>query len=82
MNADELNFAFAVAEGAIKGKTKGQYPAPLVALKAIREGCNKTLEEGLKAEQNGFRRAGRLADRGQSDRHLLHEEPPGSRSRA
>ena len=54
LNADELNFAFAVAEGAIKGKTKGQYPAPLVALKAIREGCNKTLEEGLKAEQNGF----------------------------
>jgi 3-hydroxyacyl-CoA dehydrogenase/enoyl-CoA hydratase/3-hydroxybutyryl-CoA epimerase/enoyl-CoA isomerase len=54
LNADELNFAFAVAEGAIKGKTKGQYPAPLVALKAIREGCNKSLEEGLKAEQSGF----------------------------
>jgi 3-hydroxyacyl-CoA dehydrogenase / enoyl-CoA hydratase / 3-hydroxybutyryl-CoA epimerase / enoyl-CoA isomerase len=54
LNPDELNFAFAVAEGAIKGKTKGHYPAPLVALKAIREGCNKTLEEGLKAEQNGF----------------------------
>ena len=49
-----MNFAFAVAEGAIKGKTKGQYPAPLVALKAIREGCNQTLEEGLKAEQNGL----------------------------
>ncbi len=54
LNPDELNFAFAVAEGAIKAKTKGQYPAPLVALKAIREGCNKTLEEGLKAEQSGF----------------------------
>ena len=46
LNADEMTFAFAVAEGAIKGKTKGQYPAPLVALKAIREGVNKTLEEG------------------------------------
>ena len=33
------------------GKTKGQYPAPLVALKAIREGCNLPLEEGLKVEQ-------------------------------
>ncbi len=54
LNADQFNFAFALAEGAIKGKTKGQYPAPLVALKAIREGCNKTLEEGLKAELNGF----------------------------
>ncbi len=38
-------------KGFIKGKTKGQYPAPLAALKAIREGCNKPLEEGLKAEQ-------------------------------
>ncbi len=41
-----MMFTFGVAEGAIKGKTKGQYPAPLVALKAIKEGCNKTLEEG------------------------------------
>jgi 3-hydroxyacyl-CoA dehydrogenase / enoyl-CoA hydratase / 3-hydroxybutyryl-CoA epimerase / enoyl-CoA isomerase len=54
LNADEMAFAFAVAEGAIKGKTKGQYPAPLIALKAIRDGVNKSLEEGLKAEQNGF----------------------------
>ncbi|HEY2154443.1 MAG TPA: 3-hydroxyacyl-CoA dehydrogenase NAD-binding domain-containing protein, partial [Isosphaeraceae bacterium] len=46
-----MMFTFGVAEGAIKGKTKGQYPAPLVALRAIREGCNKTLEEGLKVEQ-------------------------------
>ena len=27
LNADEFQFTFAVAEGAIKGKTKGQYPA-------------------------------------------------------
>ena len=45
-------FAFAVAEGFVKSKTKGQYPAPLAALKAIREGCNLPLEEGLKAEQH------------------------------
>ena len=54
LNADEFQFAFAVAEGAIKGKTKGQYPAPLVALKAIRDGCNLPLEEGLKVEQKAF----------------------------
>ncbi|MFI5461160.1 MAG: 3-hydroxyacyl-CoA dehydrogenase NAD-binding domain-containing protein [Isosphaerales bacterium] len=54
LNADQSNFAFAVAEGALKAKTKGQYPAPLVALKAIREGCNQTLEDGLKAEQKAF----------------------------
>ncbi len=54
LNPDAFQFAFAVAEGAIKGKTKGQYPAPLVALKAIRDGCNLPLEEGLKVEQKGF----------------------------
>ena len=51
LDQDELMFAFAVAEGLIKSKTKGQYPAPLLALKAIREGCNLPLDEGLKAEQ-------------------------------
>ena len=54
LNPDQYHFAFAVAEGAIKGKTKGQYPAPLVALKAIRDGCNLPLEEGLKVEQKAF----------------------------
>jgi 3-hydroxyacyl-CoA dehydrogenase / enoyl-CoA hydratase / 3-hydroxybutyryl-CoA epimerase / enoyl-CoA isomerase len=51
LSDDQANFLFAAAEGFVKGKTKGQYPAPLAALKAIREGCNKTLEDGLKAEQ-------------------------------
>jgi 3-hydroxyacyl-CoA dehydrogenase / enoyl-CoA hydratase / 3-hydroxybutyryl-CoA epimerase / enoyl-CoA isomerase len=51
LNLDQAAFAFAVAEGVIRSKTKGQYPAPLAALKAIREGCNLPLEEGLKAEQ-------------------------------
>lgn len=51
LTADQAGFLFAIAEGAIKGKTKGHYPAPLAALKAIREGCNHTLEDGLKAEQ-------------------------------
>jgi 3-hydroxyacyl-CoA dehydrogenase/enoyl-CoA hydratase/3-hydroxybutyryl-CoA epimerase/3-hydroxyacyl-CoA dehydrogenase/enoyl-CoA hydratase/3-hydroxybutyryl-CoA epimerase/enoyl-CoA isomerase len=55
LNPDELQFAFAVAEGYIKGKTKGQYPAPLVALKAMKEGCNRPLDEGLLAEQKAVR---------------------------
>ncbi len=50
LTEDQSHFLFAMAEGFVKGKTKGQYPAPLAALKAIREGCNKTLDEGLKAE--------------------------------
>ena len=52
LSDDQANFLFATAEGFLKGKTKGQYPAPLAALKAIREGCNKTLQDGLKAELN------------------------------
>ena len=51
LDQDQMMFAFAVAEGFVKQKTRGQYPAPLVALKAIREGCNLPLDEGLKAEQ-------------------------------
>jgi 3-hydroxyacyl-CoA dehydrogenase/enoyl-CoA hydratase/3-hydroxybutyryl-CoA epimerase/3-hydroxyacyl-CoA dehydrogenase/enoyl-CoA hydratase/3-hydroxybutyryl-CoA epimerase/enoyl-CoA isomerase len=51
LSQDQMMFSFGVAEGAIKGKTKGQYPAPLLALQAIRDGCNLPLEEGLKVEQ-------------------------------
>ena len=33
-------------------KTKGHYPAPLVALRTIKEGCTLALTEGLKVEQS------------------------------
>ncbi len=66
---DQAMFLFAAAEGFVKGKTKGQYPAPLAALKAIREGCNKSLEDGLKAEAEVLEDC-RLADLGQLDRRL------------
>jgi 3-hydroxyacyl-CoA dehydrogenase/enoyl-CoA hydratase/3-hydroxybutyryl-CoA epimerase/enoyl-CoA isomerase len=50
LSGDQAAFLFATAEAFVKQKTKGQYPAPLAALKAIREGSNKPLDEGLKAE--------------------------------
>jgi 3-hydroxyacyl-CoA dehydrogenase/enoyl-CoA hydratase/3-hydroxybutyryl-CoA epimerase/3-hydroxyacyl-CoA dehydrogenase/enoyl-CoA hydratase/3-hydroxybutyryl-CoA epimerase/enoyl-CoA isomerase len=50
LTEDQARFLFAAAEGFILGKTKGHYPAPLAALKAIRDGCNLPLEEGIKAE--------------------------------
>ncbi len=50
LSEDEMMFAFGVAEGAVTAKTKGQYPAPIAALKAIRDGINKPLSEGLAAE--------------------------------
>lgn len=51
LSPDQLTFAFATAEGLLQSKTKGQYPAPLAALKAIKEGCNLPLEQGLEAEK-------------------------------
>ncbi len=51
LSIDQATFAFATAEGYIKGKTKGQYPAPLAALRAIQKGANVPLEEGLKVEK-------------------------------
>ena len=50
LSPDAAAFAFGVAEGAVFGKTKGQYPAPLAALKAMRTGVNLPLPEGLAAE--------------------------------
>lgn len=51
LTEDQINFAFAVSEGGVRGKTKGQYPAPLAALKAMQRGVNLPLDEGLKVEQ-------------------------------
>jgi 3-hydroxyacyl-CoA dehydrogenase / enoyl-CoA hydratase / 3-hydroxybutyryl-CoA epimerase / enoyl-CoA isomerase len=50
LSDDQFNFAFGVAEGAVRGATKGQYPAPLAALRAIRDGINRPLEQGLEIE--------------------------------
>ena len=50
LSDDQFNFAFGVAEGAVRGATKGQYPAPLAALGAIKDGINRPLQEGLKVE--------------------------------
>jgi 3-hydroxyacyl-CoA dehydrogenase / enoyl-CoA hydratase / 3-hydroxybutyryl-CoA epimerase / enoyl-CoA isomerase len=51
LSEDQLMFASAISEGGVRGKTKGQYPAPLAALKAITQGINLTLDEGLAVER-------------------------------
>ncbi|MFO1095305.1 MAG: 3-hydroxyacyl-CoA dehydrogenase NAD-binding domain-containing protein [Planctomycetaceae bacterium] len=51
---DQANFAFAIYEGGVMAKTRGQYPAPLIALRAVREGINRPLEEGLEIEKAGI----------------------------
>lgn len=47
----ELMFAFGVAEGAVREKTKGHYPAPLVALASMKEGVNQPLDKALEVEK-------------------------------
>lgn len=54
LSEDQYQFAFALAEGAVKGKTRGQYPAPLIALRAIKDGINRPLNEGIEIEQAAF----------------------------
>jgi 3-hydroxyacyl-CoA dehydrogenase / enoyl-CoA hydratase / 3-hydroxybutyryl-CoA epimerase / enoyl-CoA isomerase len=50
LSDDQLNFAFGVSEGAVRGATKGQYPAPLAALRSMKEGINLPLAEGIEIE--------------------------------
>lgn len=51
LSVDQSSFAFACAEGGVRGKTKGQYPAPLAALRAMKEGVNLPLADGLAVER-------------------------------
>jgi 3-hydroxyacyl-CoA dehydrogenase/enoyl-CoA hydratase/3-hydroxybutyryl-CoA epimerase/3-hydroxyacyl-CoA dehydrogenase/enoyl-CoA hydratase/3-hydroxybutyryl-CoA epimerase/enoyl-CoA isomerase len=54
LSEDQAAFTFAVVEAQVREKTKGHFPAPLAALKAIAGGCNLPLEEGLKVETDQF----------------------------
>ncbi|MBS0263962.1 MAG: enoyl-CoA hydratase/isomerase family protein [Planctomycetes bacterium] len=51
LSQDQMAFAFACAEGQIKAKTKGQPSAALVALRAMQQGVNLPLPEGLAVER-------------------------------
>jgi 3-hydroxyacyl-CoA dehydrogenase/enoyl-CoA hydratase/3-hydroxybutyryl-CoA epimerase/3-hydroxyacyl-CoA dehydrogenase/enoyl-CoA hydratase/3-hydroxybutyryl-CoA epimerase/enoyl-CoA isomerase len=54
LTEEQHSFTFAVARAQVLARTKGQLPAPLAALDAIAEGCNRPLEDGLKAETDRF----------------------------
>lgn len=51
LSEDQARFAFACAEGQIKMKAKGQYTAALIAMRAMQEGINLTLADGLARER-------------------------------
>jgi 3-hydroxyacyl-CoA dehydrogenase/enoyl-CoA hydratase/3-hydroxybutyryl-CoA epimerase/3-hydroxyacyl-CoA dehydrogenase/enoyl-CoA hydratase/3-hydroxybutyryl-CoA epimerase/enoyl-CoA isomerase len=54
LTEEQHSFTFAVARAQVLAKTKGQLPAPLAALDAIAAGCNRPLDEGLRAETERF----------------------------
>jgi 3-hydroxyacyl-CoA dehydrogenase/enoyl-CoA hydratase/3-hydroxybutyryl-CoA epimerase/3-hydroxyacyl-CoA dehydrogenase/enoyl-CoA hydratase/3-hydroxybutyryl-CoA epimerase/enoyl-CoA isomerase len=54
LSEEQATFTFAVLRATVLAKTEGHYPAPLAALDAIAKGCNRPLEEGLKAETEAF----------------------------
>ncbi|MFN4257999.1 MAG: 3-hydroxyacyl-CoA dehydrogenase NAD-binding domain-containing protein [Gemmataceae bacterium] len=54
LTEEQASFTFAVARALVLSKTKGQLPAPIAALDAIEQGCNRTLEEGLQVETEQF----------------------------
>lgn len=58
MTQDQAMFMFGMWQGGVTAKTKGQYPAPLAALDAVRDGCNIPLEEGLAIERQKFSEVG------------------------
>src|ERR1051326_2616908 len=54
LSEEQYSYMFAAAQGAVREKTKGQFPAPEAALRAIFKGCNQPLDKGLAAETAEF----------------------------
>jgi 3-hydroxyacyl-CoA dehydrogenase/enoyl-CoA hydratase/3-hydroxybutyryl-CoA epimerase/enoyl-CoA isomerase len=54
LTADQLHAIFDGVEAALLRKTRGHYPAPVAALRVVREGIQCPLEQGLAIEQNAF----------------------------
>jgi 3-hydroxyacyl-CoA dehydrogenase/enoyl-CoA hydratase/3-hydroxybutyryl-CoA epimerase/3-hydroxyacyl-CoA dehydrogenase/enoyl-CoA hydratase/3-hydroxybutyryl-CoA epimerase/enoyl-CoA isomerase len=54
LTEEQHDFIFSAARSQVVAKTKGLLPAPLAALDAIANGCNRPLEEGLQVESAGF----------------------------
>jgi 3-hydroxyacyl-CoA dehydrogenase/enoyl-CoA hydratase/3-hydroxybutyryl-CoA epimerase/3-hydroxyacyl-CoA dehydrogenase/enoyl-CoA hydratase/3-hydroxybutyryl-CoA epimerase/enoyl-CoA isomerase len=54
LSEDQHAFLFAVAKAAVLARTKGQLPAPLVAVEVIERSCNLPLPDGLRIETEAF----------------------------
>jgi len=54
LNAMEGMMVFETAKGFVAGQTKGQYPAPIVAIKTMQKAANSPRDKALEAEAKGF----------------------------
>ncbi|MFY8274618.1 fatty acid oxidation complex subunit alpha FadB [Pseudoalteromonas sp. SSDWG2] len=54
MNKVEQGMSFAMAEGLVMGKTKGHYPAPVMAVKTIKAAANMSRDEAMALENANF----------------------------
>ncbi len=54
MNKVEQGMSFAMAEGLVMGKTKGHYPAPMMAVKTIKTAANMGRAEAMALENANF----------------------------
>ncbi len=54
LNSMESMMVFETAKGFVKGQTKGQYPAPIEAIKVMQKHHNLTRDKALAVEAKGF----------------------------
>ncbi|KZZ46091.1 multifunctional fatty acid oxidation complex subunit alpha [Thalassolituus sp. HI0120] len=54
LNSMEQMMVFETAKGFVAGQTKGQYPAPIVAIKAMQKAASAGRDKALEAEAKGF----------------------------
>jgi 3-hydroxyacyl-CoA dehydrogenase/enoyl-CoA hydratase/3-hydroxybutyryl-CoA epimerase/enoyl-CoA isomerase len=54
LDAMEQMMVFETAKGFVAGQTKGQYPAPIVAIKTMQKAANFGRDKALEAEAKGF----------------------------
>src|SRR5690606_17105750 len=54
LNAMESMMVFETAKGFVAGQTKGQYPAPIEAIKTMQKAAGQRRDKALEAEAKGF----------------------------
>ncbi|KZN60777.1 multifunctional fatty acid oxidation complex subunit alpha [Pseudoalteromonas luteoviolacea CPMOR-1] len=62
MNRVEQGMSFAMAEGMVMAKTKGHYPAPVMAVKTIKAAANLTRDEAMAIENANFAKLAKTAE--------------------